>query len=31
LISVGVKPDWKFILGLVCVLINISIGLIYFI
>ncbi|WP_162623213.1 hypothetical protein [Confluentibacter sediminis] len=31
LISVGVRPDWKFILGLVCVLINVCIGFIYFI
>ena len=30
-VSVGVRPDWKFISGLVCVLINISIGLVYFI
>lgn len=30
LVSVKVRPDWKFISGLVCVMINVIIGLIYF-
>ncbi|MDO1500946.1 hypothetical protein Q2T40_12470 [Winogradskyella maritima] len=31
LVSVGVRPEWKFVSGLACILINISIGFYYFI